>query len=974
MTDLVERRADLHALERIVDGARAGRGGFAVVEGPAGIGKSVLVAGVAADAGQAGVLVLRATCRPLERELSFGVAQQLFERHLADAEPDRRARLLSGAAGLSAPAVARGWGPASAPADAPFAIAHGIHWLVANLAQERPVLLVVDDLQWADAPSLRALSHVAVRLDGLSAAMVGAVRGGESAQPDEVGELVDVATTVVRPEPLSHGGVAAALERHCGGPAPAPLAAAVHSATGGNPLLVRELARALAADAVDLAQVEPSRVARIGPPAVARALLLRLGRMPGPAVTVARAVAVLAGRADVQHVAALAGVEAEAVVDTADALAAAEVLTGARPLDFVHPVVRAAVDRDMPPGVRARLHAAAAVALREAGVSAAELAPHLLASDPAGDAGVVTALRSAARRAMGHGAPGLAVRYLARALREPPPAPDLATVLGELGAAEWMDGVDMDAAVEHLSAALRLVDEPADRAEPALALHRALFAAGRILDSVRLLQRELAVMRGVADPEAVMRVEAEAGAVALLHPSTAAVADRRLPAFGSLAGDTPAQLLQLANVACHHWAVGTAADTVREGIRSLARARDQAADICDSVPIYEALWALAYTDTHDVALAVLDQTLSDARARGSVFGVTTSCALRSLIALRRGDTGLAEMEARSGTGLPGLSDFVRPPLFGALAQALIERGDLAGAEEALEHSGCGPGLPEFVCLNPVFHVRGCLRLAQGRLDEALADFEECGRRAARVRLRNPGDPWRLGAARTLMRLGRGDEAVALVDEQLDLARHWGTASAVGAALRARAVVAGGDVEALARAAATLAGSPDRLEYGRCLVDLGAALRGANRRVDARVPLREALDIAERGGASPLAARAHEELVVAGARPRRRVLRGVDALTAAERRAAEMAASGRTNREIAQELFVTAKTVENQLGRAYAKLGVRSRADLPSALAPAPAGSPAPTALNPELGVHSVSGSVRSADPAWRDSSAGRAHD
>jgi DNA-binding CsgD family transcriptional regulator len=384
-------------------------------------------------------------------------------------------------------------------------------------------------------------------------------------------------------------------------------------------------------------------------------------------------------------------------------------------------------------------------------------------------------------------------------------------------------------------------------------------------------------------------------------------------------------------VACWKWASGTAEETIEFGRRALADARAHAADAADSIPIYEALWVLCYADAHELALSVLDDTLADARARGSIFGISTSCALRAIIAMQRGDVATAESEARTAVVLPGLSDFVRPPLFGVLALALVARGELEEAEWAIEQSGCGPSLPEFVCLNPVFHARGMLRLAQGRCEDALADFSEFGERSRRINLRNPGDPWRLGAAEALMRLGSPAEAATLADEQLELARSWGTNSAIGIALHGHALAHGADPDALAVATEALAASPARLDHARSLVDLGAALRRANRRGAAREPLRQGLELARRCGATALWQRAHEELLVAGARPRRLMFSGPEALTPSERRVAELAAEGQSNREIAQVLFVTTKTVDNHLGRAYTKLGISSRSELPAAL-------------------------------------------
>jgi DNA-binding NarL/FixJ family response regulator len=148
-----------------------------------------------------------------------------------------------------------------------------------------------------------------------------------------------------------------------------------------------------------------------------------------------------------------------------------------------------------------------------------------------------------------------------------------------------------------------------------------------------------------------------------------------------------------------------------------------------------------------------------------------------------------------------------------------------------------------------------------------------------------------------------------------------------------AVVRGGDEALLAQAVETLRASAYRLELARALVDLGRVLRRDGRRTDARSTLEEAMELAARCEAAPLVADARAELVILGARPRRAMFSGIDALTAAERRVAEMAAAGQTNRDIAQALFVTEKTVETHLHRTFRKLDIRSRRDLPRDLVP-----------------------------------------
>ncbi len=188
-------------------------------------------------------------------------------------------------------------------------------------------------------------------------------------------------------------------------------------------------------------------------------------------------------------------------------------------------------------------------------------------------------------------------------------------------------------------------------------------------------------------------------------------------------------------------------------------------------------------------------------------------------------------------------------------------------------------------------------------------------------------------------MGEQDEARRLAAEELELARTWGAPRALGAALRAAGLVAGGKngLTLLEEAVEVLADSPARLEHAKARTELGAALRRANRRAEAREQLRQALELATHCGAAPLAARAETELLATGARPRRISLSGVESLTPSERRVAVLAAEGPTNREIAQALFVTTRTVEVHLTSSYRKLNISSRSQLAAALAkPEPA--------------------------------------
>jgi DNA-binding CsgD family transcriptional regulator len=252
----------------------------------------------------------------------------------------------------------------------------------------------------------------------------------------------------------------------------------------------------------------------------------------------------------------------------------------------------------------------------------------------------------------------------------------------------------------------------------------------------------------------------------------------------------------------------------------------------------------------------------------------------------------------------------------------MERGDFEAAGELLVGDADAERIPFFL------DSRGRLGCFLGRFQEGLRDFLSCRDALdARGGRDSPGVvPWRSNAAVAYARLGDAEQARALASEDLRLARACGAPRAIGIALRALGL-AEGSADHLRAAVSVLERSEARLELARALIDLGAALRRTRQRERSREPLRRGLDLAHRCGAHALADRAHAELLAAGARPRRRVLSGLDALTASERRVAELAGQGLSNRQIAQSLFISMKTVAVHLTHTYQKLGVAGRADL-----------------------------------------------
>jgi DNA-binding CsgD family transcriptional regulator len=344
------------------------------------------------------------------------------------------------------------------------------------------------------------------------------------------------------------------------------------------------------------------------------------------------------------------------------------------------------------------------------------------------------------------------------------------------------------------------------------------------------------------------------------------------------------------------------------------------------------LWAERYAQVRPL----LDASITQARITGDSGRLAIGLATRGWLAFRRGDLSAAEVDTR--TALAAI-ELPAPPLYrvlsgGVLVSALVRQGELDAAERALaplDYEAASGSLPAAV----LRFARGRLRVGQGRIGEGLEDLLSAGDLMTRAQVTCPAFlPWRSEAALAHRALGDREQAGRLAEEELELAQAFGAPRALGIAKRVTGVIAGGD-----RGASLLREAIDafelggvRLERARALTDLGALLRRRNRRTEARELLREALDAAHHAGAKPLAEEAETELRATGARPRRVVLTGLDSLTASERRIAELAGQGLTNREIAQMLFITARTVEGHLTSVFRKLGVDSRDELHAVLA------------------------------------------
>ena len=818
---------------------------------------------------------------------------------------------------------------AGAPDSGEFATLHGLYWLTVNLAADQPLMLALDDLQWCDRPvaALRGLPEPAHRGHGPAGrGHPPRRRAGHRSRAAGRDHRRSVGHSL-RPQPLSSTAGRELVSAGLGREPDERFTAACQKATGGNPLLLGQLVSALRSDGVepDASQVE--RVLDVGPRAVSRTVLMRLARLAPDTVQVARAVAVLGAAADVSTVAAQTGLDVEAVVEATTALARAEILGAESPLGFVHPLVRDAIYQELSPGERELDHERAARLLAEAGAAPERVATHLLVLPPRADEWAARVLHDAGRSALAKGAVDSAVAYLRRALEEPPQPEQRTTIQFELGAAEAL--TNGPAAAEHLTAAYVDLRDPAARGVAANILGLTLLFTGAAEEGAALAR---AAAERLPAEMGDLRQALEAFELAsLVFRSGDREQYERLEAHRALPGpEAGLGERALAAVASLQWmyAGGPAEDCAALALASL-----EGGALIDADNGFLTVYAnntLAMLERPEAAGA-FEACMADAHRRGSLFGVSAARLWRGYDYLHRGELADAESDLNTVMGdfeaWGAADDMVKTYLAAFLALTLLERGRPDAAWAALDAAAVKDGTDG---ARFWLDSRAALLVATGRPEEALAVTDELAGPYGWV-VAPSATLWRSTRARALSRLGRTDEALALLDEELELARAQGAPGPVGRVLCARGTLLG-DQDSLREAVEVLEGSPARLERSRANAALGAWLRRERRPSDAREPLRQALELAEACGAEALAADVRTELRASGARPRTSALSGVESLTASERRVAALAADGQTNRDIAQELFVTPKTVEVHLSNTYRKLGLRSRRELPAALA------------------------------------------
>jgi DNA-binding CsgD family transcriptional regulator/tetratricopeptide (TPR) repeat protein len=930
---LFEREAASRTVQRMLAGVRAGRPGVALLHGEPGVGRTALAAAVAEAAARDGMLVRTAQCAEGENALAFGAVRQLFEQ-LVSGDADGRPAV-TGAAALALPVFTVS--PVAADLRTPdklFALVHGLYWLTADLAATTPLLLVVDDAQWLDEPSRRWLEYLVRRMAGTPVGVVLTVRDNEDGATD-VQAIVAAAggdTFPVLLTPLSPAGSLRLVRAAYGDAAEDAFGAACHRATGGNPQLLTALLQDLLARGVAPTRAAADGIRTVSPAGVARSVRQRLTTVGPDAPAVAVAVAVLGARADLPMVAAVADLDPATTRAVVDGLVQAAVLQDGDPLSFTQPILRTAVRQAVPAGEHSHRHARAAELLHAEGAPAEQVAAHLLRADQLPPQGVEV-LRRAAAAATVRGAPELGLRYLRRLLPVPMEPADRAGLLLDLGALELLR--DPTNAIDRLGTVLRTARDPRHRGRAARLLIHALMIGRQPGDALRVLEGVVGEL-GAEDEELAALLEVDMVAVAMVDGRTVGWARERLDRFARVGAVHPATgstTAALAAVAAT-WSCDGRTEAVRLARQALAGGVSRQDD-GDLLRLF-CVGSLVQAEEFALAERHCEQAIGAARRRGWVMFYATALHVRAQVYHRRGALAEAAADMRE------VFDLTEPAQWGGmlsrplttLVEVLLDQDEADEAGDLLHRHALAGELPDTWPSNPLLIARARLHLAQKDPEAALADLRECERRLRAWRHSNPSAcPWRGYAALALAATGEHAAARRLAAEEVELARRWGGAGAVGLGLRVLGTVTDGEagLPALREAVAVLTPAESRLGLVEAHLALGRRLREVGRRIEARESLRRAMTLAVRCGAPALVRAAQTELLAAGGRPRSVPESDGQLLTPGELRIATMAAAGATNREIAEAHFVTLRTVEVHLTRVYRKLGVTGRSQLRDAL-------------------------------------------
>lgn len=914
MRPLFHRQKELDLISGALDAVCHGAGGgsMVVVTSGTGMGKTALLRALPALAESRGIRVVTASGAVHERGFDFGVLSQLL------------APLLPGTAGALGGECA---GPSvGSERDA------GLLALVAEHSARKPLLMLVDDVQWADVSSVRWLGRLAARLPRLCVTLVLALREGDPGEDEpHLHHLTERAPSVLRLRPLPPEGTVDVVRAHFGRPVDPARAQACHEATGGHPLLVTAILDALTAagsGAGEAALGDVRAIREIRPDGLRErfAVVLRSQR---PSVwEFATALAVLGDGADEELTGRLAGLDDTGRSEAVRVLRRLGLLAEGPVLRFVHPVVGDAVEEAMTPAEAESTRLHAALLLHQGGHPAERAAAQLLSAASCDEDWALDVLRAAATAALRRTAPDAAARYLRHALLgSSPEGPDRAELLAELATIER--DFAPRAALRHFAQALLLLPDTGRRAQVAGRIPPFLLdgCPPATIDTVVRTAAELGAPASLtaATRRHALRLEARLRHAAVAGPGEPVTYGDRLRAMGPAPCLDTAAERELVTVLLHGAAMSqevTAAEAVPLAERLLQHEPAAPDHVHTALPLLTDI--LVASDSLGTIGPWLHTAYDRARRENADVPRAVIAVELTHLALARGDLGQARAHAGEALDLD-ITDWATLQTLAAVVLAALEARDaelcerlLSGSREDAAHSH----RPSLRLL-----IRGSAAALRHDLPTALRCFLDWGRTAERAHWRNPAiAPWRSWASALHYRMGRPGQAHDLMDEEYARAMSWGSPVAIGRAQRGRGAITEGErgLGLLRESAATLERTANALERARTSLLLGRRLLAAGREAEAEHRLTRAREEGLACGAPWIAERAGRALhTIAGSQG----ADAVAALTRTERRVAGLAAHGASNKAIAERLEVSSRAVEKHLTHAYRKLRIDGRAEL-----------------------------------------------
>ena len=903
--EIVGREEELASVRAFVDEAEEGSAAL-VLEGEAGIGKSTLWLAGIEHARSRGLCVLSSRPAEAERGLAHVGLGDLFEDVSDDvlpALPAPRRRALE---------VALVREEDAGEALDPRTLGIATRSTLQLLARDGRLLIAIDDVQWLDDASTCALAFALRRLGDESILLLFARRVGNGLPTSEVEQTID-AERVQRLDvgPLSVGAIHRLLRRRLGRPFPRPTLLRLHEASGGNPFYALELARAL--DAEDT-EGDPTRPLHV-PESLDRLVRGRLGDLS--AATRAALSLVAAGGRSSPAMLGAAGMSEDAL---APAFAAGVIERADGVVRFAHPLLASAFYQELPVEERQRAHRLLAGVVDDPLARARHLA--LASQEP--DADVAATLEEAVALAATRGASVTAAELAEHALRLTSSCAGDDRHRRAIAARMQLLAGDGRRARAHANELLTMAPAGRERAEALVLLSD--------IEHTGALEYAIALRR-----EALTEADSDPALQAAIHQWLGSEI-RRTEGFAAAERDARSALElaeRLDDDALRARALATLGFLRFNGAKPNAlelveRAYNLADPVSEPRERLEAAFVLAYVltwsgrlDRARTLLEGLYRELSERDERRSAEALW----YLSLVELAAGRLSLAadyadqQREIKHQYAIDELED---PLAIWVVARIAAHRGELDRARELAERSRA------IAHAQPVFlagqeGVLGLVEVWCGKPRKAVAHFAVAEQSRFGAGVRDPSDFWwRAEYAEALLEVGRIGDAVDLLDLWETDAARLGRERVLAQVARCRGLVAAarGDVEQalalLEQAVIQHDAVGDPFGRARAILAFGIVSRRARQKREA---IEAALEAFETIGATGWAARARGELGRIGGRTR------VEGLTPAEQRVAALVAEGRTNREVAAALYLGERTVETHLSHVYAKLGVRSRAEL-----------------------------------------------